>query len=134
MFTDSSQGRLKIDMDATYNDDTHPYFRKMKNVALLQLDDLDCSNDQLVTFNFLGDCFGSSVRHLKLGFNGGTSEMMNNKAWCEAFSAFHSVETLSLKVHSGLNYFHLFRHLSDKHSTFVWFRTIRKIELLDIWT
>ena len=85
---DSSQGRLTIDMDVAHNDETHPYFRKMKNVALLQLDDLDCSNNQLLNLKFLGSCFGPAVRHLKLGFNGVTNDAMESKVWYEAFSAF----------------------------------------------
>jgi hypothetical protein len=88
MFTDPAQGRLKIDMDAPHNEDTHPIFRKMKNVALMELDDLDLSPEQLLTMTYLGSCFGASVRHLKLVFNGGTQDSFNSKAWLEAFSQF----------------------------------------------
>ena len=59
-------------MDEAYNDDSHPFFRKMKNVALLQLDDLDLSAEQLLTMRYLASCFGPSVRHLKMVFNGAT--------------------------------------------------------------
>jgi len=35
MFTDASQGRLKIDMDVSHSDKSHPIFLRMKNVTYL---------------------------------------------------------------------------------------------------
>lgn len=102
MFTDCHQGRLKIDMDCPHSEESHPLFLRMKNMAMLQLDYIDLSPTQLQTLNYLGKCFGASVRHLKLSFDGPTEEALaNTKKWHEAFYQFKTVETLSLTVHSG---------------------------------
>jgi len=41
------------------------------------------------TAQYLGKCFGNSVKHIKLTFNGPTQEQFfNAKQWLETFAAF----------------------------------------------
>lgn len=89
------------------------------------------TEEQLATLKYLAKCFGNSTRHLKLCFNGPTCDAANLKNWMDTFSRFQAVETLSLKVQSGLNYLHLFRNIAEQKG-YPWYRSLRRVELLDI--
>jgi hypothetical protein len=81
----------------------------------------------------MASCFGSSVKHLKLVFNGQTHEsFFNSKMWMEALQQFSKIESLSINVQSGLNFFYLFRFLSENKLVFNWLKTIRRLEVLDV--
>jgi|688.fasta_scaffold1168423_2 hypothetical protein len=52
--------------------------------------------------------------------------------WMEALQQFSKIESLSINVQSGLNFFYLFRFLSENKLVFNWLKTIRRLEVLDV--